>query len=167
MNSCYFDSPIGKLRICEENGAITQLYPEEYLDAEGQGTFMKQITESKNTSPILEETCKQLTEYFAGERRTFQIPIQPKGTEFQRKVWSALQDIPYGETRSYQDIAVAIVNPKSVRAVGQANHNNHILLIIPCHRVINKGGTIGGFGCGLDGKRYLLELEKKVISDVR
>ena len=165
MNSCYFDSPIGRLIICEENGEIIQLYLEGYVDEAGEKNTRTQLQVSQNISPILKETCKQLSEYFAGERREFQIPIRPQGTDFQKKVWNALQEIPYGATRSYQDIAVAIDSPKSVRAVGQANHNNHILLVVPCHRVISKSGTLGGFGCGLEVKRYLLELEKKVIDD--
>lgn len=94
------------------------------------------------------------------DRTTFSVPIKyPFGTPFWHAVWNALREIPYGETRSYEDIAVAIGNPKAVRAIGQANHNNPILLLVPCHRVINKNGGIGGFGCGVEVKKQLLQLE--------
>ena len=102
---------------------------------------------------------QQLDEYFAGERKVFDIKLAPKGTPFQQSVLAALQDIPYGETRSYGEIAVAIGNPKSVRAVGSANGNNPIALIIPCHRVIGSNGSLTGFGGGLETKRFLLEFE--------
>lgn len=89
------------------------------------------------------------------------MPLSYEGTEFQNKVWTSLQKIPYGETRSYEDIAEDIGNKKAVRAVGQANNKNPIMIIIPCHRVIHKNGDINGFACGVDVKKYLLDLEKK------
>lgn len=156
MNSWIYDSPIGKLRICEENGAITQLH---ILSKEERVTD-KEMTAHTEMPLVLKEACRQLSEYFAGERRQFELPLCLKGTDFQRKVWQALREIPYGETRSYQDIAVAIGNSKAVRAIGGANHNNPVMIIVPCHRVIQKDGSLGGFGGGVDVKRYLLELEK-------
>ena len=146
---CFYDSPVGKLIIGEENGAITRVtwtqLPKDYLQEE--------------TELILE--CKQqLDEYFAGERMTFDLPLAPKGTDFQQKVWSALQEIPYGEACTYQDIAAAIGNPKGCQAVGGANGKNPIAIIIPCHRVIGKNGKLVGYAGGMENKKFLLELEK-------
>ena len=102
----------------------------------------------------------QLAEYFAGERKEFDLPLAPRGTEFQMGVWEALKGIPYGETRSYQDIAITIGNPKACRAVGAANGRNPIPIIIPCHRVIGKNDGLVGFGGGLGIKSHLLGLER-------
>ncbi len=102
---------------------------------------------------------QQLNEYFAGDLSEFSIPLDICGTEFQKQAWDALQAIPYGETRSYQEQAVAIGNPKAVRAVANANRNNKISIIIPCHRVIGKNGSMTGYGGGIWRKEFLLELE--------
>ena len=104
---------------------------------------------------------KQLEEYFAGERKTFDVPLDLWGTPFQQEVWKALLQIPYGETRSYQDIAQSVGNPKAVRAVGGANGRNPVPVIVPCHRVIRSDGNLGGYGGGLDIKRDLLDLENR------
>ena len=111
------------------------------------------------TSPILESAKKQLNEYFTGNRMTFDIPLHPVGTDFQIKVWHALLDIPYGETRSYKEIAQSIGSPNSVRAVAGAIGANGISIFIPCHRVIGSNHCLTGFAGGLDAKRRLLELE--------
>ena len=149
----YYHSPIGIVKISAEEECITG------LSLEVQGGSQESVPELSSTD-LLQEACHQLTEYFAGERTTFNLPIKyPHGTPFQHSVWNALRDIPYGETRSYEDIAVAIGSPKAVRAIGQANTRNPILLLVPCHRVINKNGTIGGFGCGVKIKKQLLQLE--------
>jgi methylated-DNA-[protein]-cysteine S-methyltransferase len=145
----FYDSPVGKLIIGEENGAITRVtwtqLPKSYLQEE--------------TELILE--CRnQLEEYFAGKRMTFDLPLAPKGTAFQQKVWSALQEIPYGEVCTYKDIAAAVGNPKGCQAVGGANGKNPIAIIIPCHRVIGKNGTLVGYAGGMENKKFLLELEK-------
>ncbi len=103
---------------------------------------------------------KQLDEYFSGQRVNFEIPCEPTGTEFQKKVWHALEKIPYGETRTYKDIAVAIGKPKAYRAVGMANHRNPIQIIIPCHRVIGSNGNLVGYANGLETKQNLLTLER-------
>jgi AraC family transcriptional regulator of adaptative response/methylated-DNA-[protein]-cysteine methyltransferase len=108
---------------------------------------------------------KQLAEYFAGKRRKFDIPLDVRGSEFQQKAWQALQQIPYGETRSYQQQAVAIGNEKAVRAIASANAKNRIAIVIPCHRVIAKDGGLAGFGGGVWRKKYLLDLEKQNNSD--
>ena len=111
------------------------------------------------TSLVLEQTKLQLDEYFLGTRRSFEIPLYPVGTDFQKKVWSALLEIPYGETRSYKDIAQNIGNPKGSRAVAGAIGVNGISILIPCHRVIGSNRSLTGFAGGLEAKRILLELE--------
>ena len=114
-------------------------------------------------SPAALEAERQLAEYFAGTRKTFDLPIRMAGTEFQRKIWRALLDIPYGETRTYGDIARAVGNPRACRAVGGANHVNPICIIVPCHRVVASNG-IGGYGEGIEIKKFLLELERGGLS---
>ncbi len=110
---------------------------------------------------ITNKTLKQLNEYFDGDRREFELPIKLDGTDFQVSCWEALLSIPYGETRSYQEQAISIGNPKSVRAVGGANNRNKIGIIIPCHRVIGKDGSLTGYFSGVEHKKYLLDLESK------
>jgi len=118
---------------------------------------------SKEKSGIICETKKQLTEYFERKRKVFDVPLNLSGTEFQLKVWEELRKIPYGETESYADIAKAIGNSKAVRAVGTAISKNPIPIIIPCHRVINSDGSIGGFSGGVRVKEKLLHLEEKWV----
>lgn len=123
----------------------------------------------RTTEPVREEgrtaltdlVYRQVTEYWNGQRRKFDFPYTMQGTEFQQKVWRALRDIPYGETRTYGEIAAAVGSPKAYRAVGMANHNNPILIAVPCHRVIGANGKLVGYGSGLDMKEALLQLEKK------
>jgi methylated-DNA-[protein]-cysteine S-methyltransferase len=109
--------------------------------------------------PPLPETGTQLAEYAGGDRRSFALPLAPRGTEFERRVWQTLTEIPYGETRSYAEIAAAIGSPAACRAVGRANGRNPIAIVIPCHRVIGSDGSLTGYGGGLDLKRFLLDLE--------
>jgi len=111
-------------------------------------------------SDFLYEVYTQVNEYLTGRRKQFDVPLKYQGTQFQQSVWQELQKIPYGQTRSYQEIAIGIGNEKAVRAVGQANNKNPIMIIIPCHRVIHKNGDITGFACGVEVKQYLLNLEK-------
>jgi len=106
----------------------------------------------------------ELEEYFAGERRQFTVPLDIRGTEFQKQCWRALLDIPYGQTRSYADIARAVGRPHAFRAVGMANHSNPIAIIVPCHRVLGSNGSLTGYGGGLDLKRKLLDLEQGLVS---
>ena len=113
------------------------------------------------TSDVLELTKKQLDEYFAGTRTAFDVKLHPVGAEFQHKVWNALREIPYGETRTYKDIALKVNNIKGVRAVAQAIGANGISIIIPCHRVIGSNRSLTGFAGGLDAKRCLLEIESQ------
>lgn len=144
------DTPAGALTLCEENGAITGLW------------FGKQPLQqdmSEETTPPLEEAIAQLKEYFAGERREFTVKLNPAGTDFQKKVWDALCEIPFGQTCTYGEIADKIGCPKGSRAVGLANNKNPIAVIIPCHRVIGANGKLTGYAGGLETKEALLKLE--------
>ena len=149
----YYQSPIGCLKLTANDKALKSL------------DFINQTAceyESKTTSNVvIQQTCNQLDEYFAGQRKVFELPLSLEGTPFQQKVWEALQQIPYGETISYAQLAQRIDNPKACRAVGSANGKNPVAIIIPCHRVINAGGKLGGYSYGLDIKKRLLDLEQK------
>ncbi len=112
-------------------------------------------------SALSESAIEQLNEYFTGKRKEFDLPLAPSGTLFQQKVWAQLQKIPYGQTRSYKDIALAVGSPKGFRAVGMANNKNPIAIVIPCHRVIGADGSLVGYGGGLAMKQSLLDLEEK------
>jgi O-6-methylguanine DNA methyltransferase len=117
------------------------------------------VTWDRDSNPVLIQAVGQLEEYFTARRREFQLPLDPRGTPFQRKVWNALLDIPYGETRTYAELARSIGEPKAFRAVGAANGANPISIVIPCHRVISSGGGLGGYSGGVPLKRRLLALE--------
>jgi O-6-methylguanine DNA methyltransferase len=123
--------------------------------------FRARGTENKSTNLVMLEAVRQLRLYFAGELDTFDLPLEMGGTEFQQRVWSALRTIPYGQTRSYSEIAGQIGAPRAVRAVGAANGRNPIPIVVPCHRVIGANGSLTGFGGGLAWKRLLLDLESK------
>lgn len=151
MDSYTFHTPIGFLTIREEAQKLTNLFWR--ADSE-------KMLKNERHSDFLHEVYMQINEYFEGKRQQFNVALKYEGTPFQQSVWRQLQKIPYGETRSYQEIAIGIGNEKAVRAVGQANNKNPIMIIIPCHRVIHKNGDITGFACGLEVKRYLLDLEK-------
>ena len=146
------ETPYGNIGLAEDGKGISDLYFEK------NGPL--QNAEEKET-PLLKKAKQQLQEYFAGERKTFDLPLSLQGTDFQIRDWNALCTIPYGETRTYGEIAKQIGNPKASRAVGMANHNNPISIIIPCHRVIGANGALVGYGGGLDMKVFLLELEAK------
>lgn len=144
------ETPIGPLCIAERDGVITHLlFGHDHLPA---------LPEAETGA--LTEAYRQLDEYLAGTRREFTLRLSPAGTEFQRGVWNALLDIPYGETRSYKEVACAIGNEKGTRAVGSANHSNPISVFIPCHRVIGADGKLTGYGGGLPVKERLLALER-------
>ncbi len=149
-----YDTIIGKLVIEEDECKISRI---ELLKNEEK--FDNKI--NKETD-IIKKVYKELDEYFKGNRKTFDIHLKIEGTEFQKKVWMALLEIPYGETRSYLDIAKKIGNPKASRAVGMANHNNKIIILIPCHRVIGSNKKLVGYAGGLDIKEKLLKLEKNI-----
>ncbi len=147
----YYNSPIGTIKFICDNEFLLEM---KFVDDTGK----------KSTNyPQIVSTCKeQLDKYFEGKLKVFTIPLKlESGTKFQREVWKALQSIPYGETRSYKDIAIQIGNPKAVRAVGGANNKNPIGIIIPCHRVIGSSGKLVGYASGLDKKEMLLKLEEK------
>ena len=176
-----YDFEIGELAICEENEKIVRV---QFLHNNNE-VDIKLIKEKKNKNGVSKEivqnyniwldkkrymlketdlinnTRKQLDEYFAGNRKQFDIPIKLEGTDFQIKVWKELLKIPYGETCSYLDIAKRIGNPKASRAVGMANNKNKIIIIVPCHRVIGSNKKLVGYACGLEVKEKLLELERK------
>lgn len=139
-------SPVGKLTLVQEGEALT-------------GLFFHSRELGQAETPLLLRAEQELNEYFQGSRREFDLPLAPKGTEFQRRVWQALCTIPYGETRSYQDLAILSGCPKGYRAVGMANNRNPISILIPCHRVIGKDGSLTGYGGGLETKAFLLKLE--------
>ena len=168
MNDIYlFKSPIGVLKLCAENDHITGL---ALLQKETDQNIIQKSVSQKSVSQksamhsdLLYEAYTQLQEYFAGKRTQFELPIRNAGTAFQQRVWQELRQIPYGETRSYEEVAVAIGNPKACRAIGQANNKNPLLIINPCHRVIHKNGDITGFGCGTEVKQFLLDLEKRTV----
>ncbi|NME82842.1 methylated-DNA--[protein]-cysteine S-methyltransferase [Clostridium sp. SM-530-WT-3G] len=145
-----YSTILGDIEIAEEDGYITKLYIRDNIEDD----YIKKETE------LIYEAFKQLDEYLKGERREFELPLKAEGTQFQMSVWDALTKIPYGETRSYKDIAVAINNEKAVRAVGNANNKNPISIFIPCHRVIGTNGKLVGYGGGLDIKEKLLNIEK-------
>jgi methylated-DNA-[protein]-cysteine S-methyltransferase len=149
----YVESPIGALLLTSERTVLHGLYFSTGNKARGADAEWERYDEP------FRRAKRQLGEYFAGERKQFDLEIDPPGTEFQKSVLTALLEIPYGETRSYLEIAERIGNPKAVRAVGGANGNNPIAVIIPCHRVIGKNGSLTGFGGGLDLKSKLLGLE--------
>lgn len=143
----YLNSPIGFIKITANDEAINEV------------TFVENEEEDKPNA-LTQEAVNQLMEYFEGKRKVFDLPLSPIGTPFQQAVWKALCSIPYGETRSYGEIAKMIGNPKASRAVGMANNRNPISIIIPCHRVIGASGKLVGYGGGIDKKIYLLNLEK-------
>lgn len=160
----YLDTPIGCL-IIEENGSgITAVHyckePELAADRE----LVVGPDRLRHRTRLIGRASGQILEYLNGTRTVFNLPLEPEGTEFQKKVWNELLRIPYGETRSYRQIAAACGNEKACRAVGGANHRNPVMIIIPCHRVIGAGGGLTGYACGLDVKERLLAIERGVTA---
>ncbi len=151
----YMDSPIGRLLLAGDQHSLKVVGFSSGKLARGADPDWERFDEP------FRKTRAQLEQYFAGERKVFDVDLNPDATPFQASVLAALREIPYGETRSYRDIAEQIGNPKAVRAVGSANGSNPIPIIIPCHRVIGSDGTLTGFGGGLDSKRFLLDLETR------
>jgi methylated-DNA-[protein]-cysteine S-methyltransferase len=150
----YYQSPIGVLELTANDTALTG------LRLVGATLAVAQIQTGKSENKIIQQTCSQLDEYFAGKRTVFELPLATEGTRFQEAVWEELQRIPYGKTISYAQLAQAVDNPKACRAAGSANGKNPIAIIIPCHRVINADGKLGGYAYGLDVKKQLLDLEE-------
>ncbi|MFP3926071.1 methylated-DNA--[protein]-cysteine S-methyltransferase [Pseudomonas sp. W5-36] len=151
----FIDSPVGQLKLIAKGPRLAAVLWE---NDRPNRVLLGPMSEDAN-SDILDRTERQLGEYFAGRRQRFDLELEFHGTAFQQKVWQALLNIPFGETRSYLDIAVQIGNPAAVRAVGAANGKNPISIIAPCHRVIGSSGALTGFAGGLDAKHLLLTLE--------
>ena len=147
--SFYYDSPVGRLYIAESDNAITDV------------GFHPIGGAAEKETPLITRAIEMLQEYFDGSRRDFDLPLRLDGTEFQKKAWTALLAIPYGQTRSYKEQAEAIGNVKACRAIGAANGKNPISIIVPCHRVIGSDSTLVGYGGGLEIKKALLDLERK------
>ncbi len=147
------DSPIGELTVVAEDGALVGLYMTGHRPAPDPESFGERVDDA------LPAATAQLAEYFAGERTAFDLPLAPRGTAFQQAVWAALRDIPYGETRSYGELAAALGRPGASRAVGLANGHNPISIVVPCHRVVGAGGKLTGYAGGMERKSWLLALE--------
>jgi methylated-DNA-[protein]-cysteine S-methyltransferase len=140
-------APFGEVFVAKENEAVVEI------------RFRPGDVDGVRDDDAIADVAAQLHEYFRGQRRAFDLPLAPRGTEFQQDVWRALQRIPYGETRSYSDVAREIGRPAAIRAVGAANGANPIPIVIPCHRVVGSNGSLTGFGGGIETKRWLLALE--------
>ena len=147
-------SPIGPLSLVEENGALVEVRWNFELPRDAAPMALP-------ATPLLRQAAAELTAYLAGQLRQFTVPLAQKGSPFQQKVWAALREIPYGETRSYKELAIAVGNEKACRAVGMANNRNPLPIFIPCHRVVGTNGKLVGYAGGLDVKTFLLNLEKE------
>ncbi len=150
------DSPLGPLRLHAEGDALTGLYLQRQPAPEA-----REPRPPDPSPPVLARAAAQLAEYFAGARRAFDVPLAPRGTDFQQLVWRELARIPYGETRSYGELARVLGRPSASRAVGAANGKNPISIFVPCHRVIAGSGALTGYAGGLDAKRWLLAHEAR------
>ncbi len=148
VNYCFYNSEIGIIKIGVSDGAVCEI-------------GIADCPSESATSALADRAFKEISEYLNGKRKAFDFPIAPKGTDFQRKVWSALREIPYGETKTYGEIAAQIGNPQAARAVGNACNKNPLLLVVPCHRVLGANGSLTGFAAGIKVKERLLLLEKK------
>ncbi len=147
----FLSSPLGQLRLVSNGKALVRIEFPGRHDDDGE----------EREDAVLRKTTAQIQEYFAGEREAFDLPLAAAGTDFQHSVWHALREIPFGEQRSYRDIADSIGNRKAVRAVGAANGRNPIPIVVPCHRVVGSDGSLTGFAGGLDAKRLLVRLESR------
>lgn len=154
MNYSIVDSPIGELTVVAIDGALVGLYMPGHTPAPHPETFGERVDDA------LPEATRQLAEYFAGTRTSFDLPLAASGTDFQAKVWAALREIPYGQTWSYGQLAAAIGQPGAARAVGLANGHNPISIVVPCHRVVGASGRLTGYAGGVERKAYLLALER-------
>ena len=151
MNYQYLQSPLGTLRLVSNGKQLL------CIEFEGMHTTTPEDTEGQDA--VLKQCAAQLDEFFAGKRKTFDLPLAPQGTPFQQAVWQALKQIPYGELRSYRDIAEILNKPTATRAVGSANGRNPLPIVVPCHRVIGSDGSLTGFAGGLEAKKVLLRLD--------
>ncbi|GAA4267540.1 methylated-DNA--[protein]-cysteine S-methyltransferase [Frondihabitans peucedani] len=160
MSYTVIESPIGDLTLVadDDTSALRALYMVEHRHAPGVETFAERLAGS-GARRVFGQVTRQLDEYFAGDREAFDLPLAPVGTAFQLAVWQQLRAIPFGQTRTYGEIAAGLGNPKAVRAVGLANGRNPLSIVVPCHRVIGASGAMTGFGGGVERKEYLLRLE--------
>ena len=149
------NSPVGKLKLIASASALVGVLWER----ENTNRVPLEPQNHDPHHPILVEAERQLSEYFAGKRMQFELPLDPRGTEFQKKVWRSLRQIPFGETKSYTEIARTIGSPRASRAVGAANGKNPLSIVVPCHRVIGSSGSLTGYAGGLETKRWLLDHE--------
>lgn len=158
----HLDSPIGRLRLVATDRGLSRLL---FDQQEGEAFESQNGDAGPDEHPVLETATAQLGEYFAGQRREFDIPLDLKGTDFQRAAWSVLAGVPYGETRSYRQQAEAIGRPEAVRAVGAANGANPVPIVLPCHRIVGSDGSLTGYGGGLSIKEYLLNHEQTQLRE--
>ena len=154
MPQISLETILGNCLIIENQGFLTSLLINTEVIVE----------RTAEPTPILTQAAAQLKEYLAGQRQNFDLPLKPIGTPYQQKVWNQLRSIPYGQTRSYQEIAAALGNRKAARAVGSANHRNPLPIFIPCHRVIGKNGSLVGYAYGVNTKEKLLKIEENSLS---
>lgn len=152
-----FDSPLGLFTAVEHDAGLAAVYMAEHKRRPALETFGDAVFPS--ASRVLDATAEQLGEYFAGVRRSFSLPLAPVGSEFQHRVWAALREIPYGELRTYGQLAASLGDPSMAQAVGAANGRNPISIVVPCHRVVGSDGSLTGYAGGLERKQFLLELE--------
>lgn len=161
LTSATLTTPIGELTlVADESALVAVLWPDDD-PRRVPGAAAAAVAGERH--PVLDRCAEELLDYFEGNRTSFDIPLAPRGTPFQQQVWAALCTIPYGETRSYGELAAAIGRPKSARAVGAANGRNPLSIVIPCHRVVGADGSLTGFAGGVDTKRQLLDLESQSI----
>lgn len=157
------DTPVGRIGIAASDRAVTRIFfcdTPRAVKGEPRRTNPPEMYSPESAPPLLREAVRQIGEYFAGTRRTFTLPLEPAGTPFQLAVWEALRRIPYGQTRTYGEIARQVGRPSACRAVGMANNRNPIVIAIPCHRVVGADGRLVGFAGGLEVKSQLLQLER-------
>lgn len=165
LSACILDTPIGRMIAI---AGRTGLHMLEFVDGRGTRTSVARLLRrldarvAARTDPHLSETAAQIAEYFEGRRRAFDLSISAVGTERQRRAWRYVSAIPYGDTRSYSDLASALGNARAVRAAGSANAANPVSIVVPCHRVVGANGVLTGYGGGLERKRWLLEHERRV-----
>ncbi len=155
LATTHLDTPLGRLSLVANDHGLCGVYFPQHKGAPDVSG------EARPDHPALRAACQQLSEYFRGQRRAFDVPLAPEGTAFQQRVWSQLRAIPYGETRGYGDLATLLGQPTASRAVGLANGRNPLSIIVPCHRVIGRDGSLTGYAGGLDAKRWLLALEQR------
>lgn len=158
LQTITMNSPVGQLRlVADDDSLVAILWPEE---REGRVRFAAEPA-PVTTHPMLDEAIVQLDEYFSGDRKVFDLPLDPRGTEFQRSVWWSLASIAFGETSTYGKQAANIGRPTAVRAVGSANGRNPLSIVLPCHRIVGADGKLTGFAGGIDTKRWLLDHEAR------